>query len=317
MDKEFTEFDETAEDGFDLDAELEADYAGLDAFVEEMNSMGQGAESDSVQGEPPEPDAETEPEPPESDRNDNAEHADSGEETASEEELTEEQLEELLQKERKKEIRHILLGNFVVFEDGSYGAGGGSWVTPFGFSDGALRMLNFGISVRKILYTSTVKNNTKILYEVLKSMKSIGRRLILATAPEYPSCLIKSLIFRPVVLLFETVSDDKNNTEFVLRAYCSRGIFSFLSIMRAVSRFNKALPREVYNTKQGQRAAEKESSGKKKFSAEKETSSGKKASAKKRSSAGKDASAGSESSPKKKSSAKKEASAENAGTRKR
>lgn len=49
-----------------------------------------------------------------------------------EEELSEEEQEALLQKERKKEIRHILLGNFVVFEDGSYGAGSGAWVSPFG-----------------------------------------------------------------------------------------------------------------------------------------------------------------------------------------
>ena len=49
----------------------------------------------------------------------------------------EETLRKLQKKERRKEIRHILLGNFVVFEDGSYGAGNGAWVTPFGFSDGA------------------------------------------------------------------------------------------------------------------------------------------------------------------------------------
>lgn len=174
-----------------------------------------------------------------------SENTGSDEVSEQEEELSEEEQEALLQKERKKEIRHILLGNFVVFEDGSYGAGSGAWVSPFGFSDGALRTLNFGISRKRFLYTSSVKNNTKILYDVLKAMKQTGRRLILATAPEYPVCYVKSYIFRPVVLMLEPVSSDKNNTEFVLHAYCSRSLLSILSILRAVSRLNKNLPSQI------------------------------------------------------------------------
>ena len=148
----------------------------------------------------------------------------------------------LQKKERKKEIRNILLGNFVVYEDGSYGAGSHSFVTPFGFGDGAQETIFFGISQRQFRYETTFRNRTKALYQVLKSMRDVGRRLILQTAPEAAVCYIKSYIFRPVVLAFEAEEDQK---QFRLTAYCSRSLFSFLSVIHAVHKLDKKLPEGI------------------------------------------------------------------------
>ena len=227
----------------DIDGE-ETDYAEETAENPEYDEDDEdaGLWEDLKYDEDEDPDDDEESEPWEDE--DSEDDGDSDAEPEGKQ-LTEEELEELEQKLFKKEIRQVLLGNFVVYEDGSYGAGNGSWVSAFGFNDGALRTIYYGISRKQYPYTSVVKNNTKILFDVLRAMKKIGRRLIFVTESEYPACYIKSYIFRPVVLLFVPVSNDKHNTRFMLRAYCSRGLLSFLSIRRAVSRFDKEIPSQL------------------------------------------------------------------------
>ena len=263
MATEFTGFDGREDESYGYGTDQGSAYAGpddsYDGYEDHYDSSGE-YDGDSEYGEYDEEpeyggyDEEPEygeyaDEDEEPEYNGRADYEDEDEDEEgddeSEEELSEEELTALLRKARKKEIRNILLGNFMIYQDGSYGASTGTWVTQFGFNDGALGTINFGITRMQFRYTSTVKNNTRILYEVLKHMKTIGRRLILVTAQEYPACYVKSIVFRPVVLLFESVTYDQHNTNFILHAYCSRGLLSFLTILRAVKRFEKELPPQL------------------------------------------------------------------------
>lgn len=220
-DEDYQEYDETDEI-FDEDSLFEEGYAESDDQWLEDPVM---SEEEEIPEEAPEEEQE-------------------------EEEPREEELIKQLLAERKKEIRNILLGNFVIYADGSYGAGNSAWVTPFGFGDGAQEAIFFGISHRKYHYTSTFRNEIKTLYQVEKSMQDVGRRLNLLTAPEADTCYVKSVFFRPVVLSFEKDKDEKDKDEngkpqFILHAYTSRSLTSFLAVKRAVSRFEKALPKQV------------------------------------------------------------------------
>ena len=213
-------------------------YRGAHAYDDDAEQYDDDAEQYDDEDMTEEPESEEE-----SREEDESERA---EDSGAEEEPDEETLAKKLQKERRKEIKHILLGNFVVFEDGSYGAGNGAWVTPFGFGDGAQGTILLGVGEKQIRYGSSLRNSTKVMYQVLNHMKKIARRLILVTAPEAAACYVRSLIFRPVVLLFEEANDGENQMEFVLHAYCSRSIFSFLAVRQAVKRFERGLPKQIF-----------------------------------------------------------------------
>ena len=169
----------------------------------------------------------------------------SGEEQ-NEETLTEEQLRELFLEARTREIREVLLGNLVQGEDLRLSVREDRFVTPWGIEDGATETLLFGIMCRTYYYETTLKNNAQALFRVGKAMQDVGRGLNLVTAPNMAACMVKSLLFRPVVLVFEEMEDEDGKPALMLHAYCSRTLTSLIPIARAVSRLEKYLPEQVY-----------------------------------------------------------------------
>lgn len=153
-------------------------------------------------------------------------------------------LERTAEKDRRSEIRHILLGSFSIDAQGRFHAGSGGWVTPFGIGDGAQQTIAFGVKHKRYIYTTAYKNNTQAVFNASKAMSDIGRQLYLETAPDAAVCYVKSMFFRPVVLVFEDKAQE-NGSRLELTAYCGRSPIAFVAVMRAVSRFNKALPEQI------------------------------------------------------------------------
>ncbi len=154
-------------------------------------------------------------------------------------------LEKLERKKKIREIRNILLGNMVVLSDGRITAGSGCWITRNGFGDGAFSTIVFGVKEKKYYYSTGLKNATQAVYRATEAMSNIGRELYLDCAPKSRVCYVKSILFKPVVLVFENVKNADGSDKLELRTYCGRSPFAFFSVMRAVARFNKALPDEI------------------------------------------------------------------------
>lgn len=165
---------------------------------------------------------------------------------AGEEPMTEEQLRELFLEARTREIREVLLGNLVQGEDKRLAVREELFSTPWGIEDGAAETLLFGIMCRTFHYETTLRNHAQAIFRVGKAMQDIGRGLDLITAPDMAACMVKSLLFRPVVLVFEEMNSEEGKPELLLHAYCGRAVTSPITITRAVSRFEKSLPPEVF-----------------------------------------------------------------------
>ena len=159
---------------------------------------------------------------------------------------TEEEIEEKtpkqIAKERRAEIKRLLLCNFAFDANDKLIAGSGGWITPFGIGDGAGQTIAFGIKEKRYSYTSSLKNAKQTIFKVSKAMENTGRSVVLQSAPDAAVCYVKSLIFRPVVLLFE---QDPEGEGFKLHTYCGRSPIAFVAVMRAVSRFEKQLPDDI------------------------------------------------------------------------
>lgn len=154
-------------------------------------------------------------------------------------------IEKAAEKDRKSEIKSILLGNMTLDTQGNFNAGGSSWVTPFGIADGASETIMFGVKHKRYLYKTDYKNNQQAIYKASKTMSDIGRTLSLATVPNAAACYIKHILFRPVVLVFEEAERSDGSKGLELHAYSGRALLTFISIRRAVSKFNKELPEEI------------------------------------------------------------------------
>lgn len=154
-------------------------------------------------------------------------------------------LEKSAAKDRRSEIRNVLLGNFSIDEQGRLCSGSGGWVTPFGFGDGAQQTIAFGVKHKTFLYRTKYKNNQQAVFNASKAMADIGRQLYLETAPDAAVCYVKSMFFRPVVLIFEERKLDDGSTRLELSAHCGRSPIAIIPVLRAVARFNKALPEEI------------------------------------------------------------------------
>ena len=143
---------------------------------------------------------------------------------------------------RKKEIKRILLGSMTRTQEGHFLSGNGAMTMPYGFRDGSLSVLLFGIKDKSYRYETTFRNTTQALYQTKKAMQDIGHIIELEAAPDSAVCLVSSFVLRPVVLLFEECSVNK---ELVLHVYCGRSMLSFIAVRRALSRFEKALPKQI------------------------------------------------------------------------
>lgn len=149
-------------------------------------------------------------------------------------------------KDRKREIKHILLGSYRATEDGRLISGGESLIPRNGFSEGAASILILGIADKRYQYISDNKNPTQAKSSALKAMKNIGRELVISYAPDAKACYIRGLFFRSVVLVFDEVTDADGTKGLELHAYCGRSLTTFFSIRRAVSKFDKNLPSTVH-----------------------------------------------------------------------
>ena len=141
-----------------------------------------------------------------------------------------------------KEIKKLLIGNMIRQSDGSMTVGNGAFSMPYGFRDGAMRVIFFGVSRRKYRFETTFRNNTQALYQTAKAMQHIGRLVDMETAPDAAVCYITSPVFRPVVLMLEKTGEEK---QLVLRSFCGRSPLAFIAAKRAVSRLEKVLPKQV------------------------------------------------------------------------
>ncbi len=145
----------------------------------------------------------------------------------------------------RKEIKQILLGSYLTLEDGSLVSGGDSYMSPLGVSEGAGSIMFFGISDRSAVYTTSMKNSKQVMFAVFKAMKNIGRAVTLETAPNAVACYIKSLVYRPVVLVFDKASEGAEE-RFELRGYCARSPMSFVAIRHAMGKLAKELPDSIH-----------------------------------------------------------------------
>ena len=145
-------------------------------------------------------------------------------------------------KMKRREIRRFLVGSYVTLGDGRLGAGS-SLVTSQGFGDGAGSTIFLGIKEKRYTYTTRLKNRTQTEYKITNAMRDIGRMIYLETDPECPACYVRSVLFRPVVLRAETEGNPAGTVKIF--AYCGRSPLAFLSVMRIISKFNKALPDDI------------------------------------------------------------------------
>ncbi|MBR5165878.1 MAG: hypothetical protein IKW87_10050 [Ruminococcus sp.] len=149
--------------------------------------------------------------------------------------------EQELKKLHRHEIKKLLMGNLMRREDGKAELRNELWVTPWGVGDGAVETLIFGVSQRRYVFDTSLRNKTQAVYQSEKTMRDIGNVLYMHSAPELRACYVRRFGFRPVILAFDIEED-----ELVLRAYSGRAPLTFLSIMHAVSLFEKALPSQIY-----------------------------------------------------------------------
>lgn len=167
--------------------------------------------------------------------------------------LSEEFDEKTLKKLRKAELKRLVMSDLRQNADGSLSSGRGLILTPYGFGDGAMNVMIFGIKDRKFRYRSTLKNQTQNYYQISKAMQKTGHIVSMDTAPDAAVCYVRHIVLRPVVLFYENDSEtDINNV--VIHAYCGRLPLAFLAVRQAVKRFEKELPKQI------KRAASKEHS---------------------------------------------------------
>ena len=158
-------------------------------------------------------------------------------------------------KERRHEVRKILLNNLVLRDDKRLAAGGNARVTLWGAGEGTAETVLMGVTHKAYPFETTYSNNRQAVHQVSEAMKDIGRGLYLETAADAAACLVKNFFFRPVVLIFEEAREEEASGEtgsakkaeagLVLNAYCGRALNARLSIRHALSALEKALPKQV------------------------------------------------------------------------
>lgn len=137
--------------------------------------------------------------------------------------------------DKYQEIRTILTGR-VAYSNGAYVAAESLLKMNYqGTYNGSSAARIFGISCRSNLYQADSMDaaafTTRKIFEVL------GRPVLLRSAPEVPACMLRQLLANPVILTLE-----QENEKLIVSAYTARTVLSFLSLSRAIRRFEKQLP---------------------------------------------------------------------------
>jgi hypothetical protein len=170
-------------------------------------------------------------------------------------------------KERKREIKKVLLNNLVLTEDKKLAVGPNIRITLWGGGDGAGEAMFLGVRKMTFAMESEYGNNTKTIYKATELMKDIGRMLDLENASSEACVLVRHIFFKPVVLVLEEQEieeqeieeqgneeqedlgqeDEKlknknksgGKSELVLTAYSSRALLSGFSIRHAVKELER------------------------------------------------------------------------------
>lgn len=159
-------------------------------------------------------------------------------------------------KERRQEIKKVLLNNLVLTEDNRLAVGADRRITLWGVGDGAGETFFFGVMKKSFRMKSEYGNNRQAIYQTGEVMKDMGRSLSMACAPEGAAVLVRHVFFRPIVMILE-----EDETELVLNVYCGRAILSLPSIMHGVSKLEKLsagkLTRDIVIKEKKERKKEK------------------------------------------------------------
>ena len=145
-----------------------------------------------------------------------------------------------MNREAKQEIRRALLGRTEPAKDGSLVVlEKGQARIPIGIADGAsaVRFLGIFRKSRRLKASCSEEKAKKIAFTL---MQDVGRVLRLSQQPGVPACLIRYLITRPVVLIF-----DYQDGIPVLTAWTGRGMTGWISLRRALRSFIKRMPKEL------------------------------------------------------------------------
>lgn len=143
-----------------------------------------------------------------------------------------------MKREAKQEIRRVLMGRTLLAEDGRLVAmEKGRLKMPLGVADGAGAACFFGIRRRTVrLDVSCAKPRAREL--AFQRMREVGRGLYLPEQPEAIACLIRYVLTRPAVLVF-----DYQDEVPLLTAWAGRGLTGWISNRRAIRAFVKQLPK--------------------------------------------------------------------------
>lgn len=143
-----------------------------------------------------------------------------------------------MKKEAKQEIRRALLGRTIPAEDGRLVVLEKGQVSTLanGIADGAGAVRILGVRRKAKRLTVTCPEN-KARETAYKLMGDIGRVVYLNELPNAPACLIRYVITRPAMLIF-----DFEDGVPVLSAWSGRGLTGWISNRRALSAFTRRMP---------------------------------------------------------------------------
>lgn len=142
--------------------------------------------------------------------------------------------------EARKEIRRVLMGKTMLTQDGRLSAmKAGDFRIPLGVTDGAASVRFLGILRRgcRLELSCSPEEGLKL---AKRRMQSIGRGLILAELPDSAACLIRYVLTKPAVLVYE-----KGENGPLLTAWAGRGLMGLLSARRAVKSFLRDMPAQM------------------------------------------------------------------------
>jgi hypothetical protein len=143
-------------------------------------------------------------------------------------------------KEAKQEIRRALLGRTQLTQDGRLEVlEKGELRIPVGIADGAGAVRFFGI-FKKARRLKAACPDKKARLLAAQAMREIGRELVLAQQPEAVACLVRYVLTRPAVLVFDYQEDVP-----VLTAWTGRGLTGLISVRRALKAFLKRMPKQL------------------------------------------------------------------------
>lgn len=146
-------------------------------------------------------------------------------------------------KERKHEIKKVLLNNLILTDDKKLAVGPDIRVTLWGVGDGAGETFAFGVKKKVYAMEADYANHTQAIYNTSETMKDMGRILKLETVDSEACVLIRHFFFRPVVLVLEEEQaediEEGSEPELILSAYSGRALLTSFSINHAVKELEK------------------------------------------------------------------------------